>query len=78
MLKISATILTLATERGKSKTICPSEVARQLFPDNWRTHMEDVQKAAFELRSKGKVRILQKGIEVEGTEVVGPIRIQIV
>lgn len=76
-LKISETILLLATQRGRAKTICPSEVARQLSPDDWRTHMEEVRKAAFILRDEGKVRIMQKGADVAGSEVVGPIRIQI-
>lgn len=76
-LTISETILMLAAERGREKTICPSEVARQLSAADWRKYMEEVRKAAFELRDKGKVRILQKGSEVTGREVVGPIRIQI-
>jgi len=39
--------------------------------------MKEVRKEAFLLRDAGKVRILQKGAEVAGSEVVGPIRIQI-
>lgn len=74
---ISETILLLAAQRGRRKTICPSEVARALFPDGWRTHMQEIRTTAFELRDAGKVRILQKGIEVVGSEAVGPIRIQI-
>ena len=77
MLKISETILLLAAKRGKDKTICPSEVARELSPDNWRRHMKAIRKIAFELRDAGKVLIMQKGREVKGSEVVGPIRIQI-
>ncbi len=76
-MKIGETILLLATQRGRSKTICPSEVAREFSPGDWRTYMKEVGKAAFELRDRGKVRIMQKGVEVRGTEVVGPIRIQI-
>jgi hypothetical protein len=77
MLTISDTILLLATERGKDKTICPSEVARELSPDDWRMYMKEIRKIAFELRDAGKVLIMQKGSEVAGSEVVGPIRIQI-
>lgn len=76
-MKISETILLLATQRGKDKTICPSEVAREISPDDWRTYMREVRKEAFVLRDAGKVRIMQKGAEVAGSEVVGPIRIQI-
>jgi hypothetical protein len=76
-LKISETILLLATQRGRDKTICPSEVARELSPDDWRTYMKEIRKIAFELRDAGKVRIMQRGTEVAGSEVIGPIRIQI-
>ncbi len=76
-MKISETILSLAAKRGKDKTICPSEVARQLHPDDWRMYMNEIRKTAFELRDAGKVLIMQKGREVAASEVVGPIRIQI-
>jgi hypothetical protein len=75
---ISTAILTLAEERGADKTICPSEVARQLYPDDWRKYMPEIRKIAFALRDAGKVMITQKGNEVLGNEVVGPIRIKIV
>ena len=67
----------LAAKRGKDKTICPSEVARELSADDWRKYMKEIRKTAFELRDAGKVLIMQKGREVEGNAVVGPIRIQI-
>lgn len=76
---ISAKILEIARQRGPSKTFCPSEVARALFPSNWRSKMEAVRISAFQLAGKGKVRILQGGAEVpEPEQVKGPIRIQIV
>ena len=77
MLNISETILLLAAKRGKDKTICPSEVARELSLGDWRRYIKEVRKTAFELRDAGKVLIMQKGREVAGNEVVGPIRIQI-
>lgn len=77
LLKISETILLLAAQRGKDKTICPSEVARKLNSDHWRPYMKEIRKIAFELRDEDKVVIMQKGNEVTGSEVVGPIRIQI-
>ena len=67
----------LAAQRGRDKTICPSEVARKLSPNDWRTYMKEIRKIAFELRDAGKVLIMQKGNEVAGSEVVGPIRIRI-
>ncbi len=76
-MSVSATILVLASERGNDKTICPSEVARMLWPGKWRDHMEEVKSAAFALRDEGKVQISQKGREVADNKVKGPIRIRI-
>ena len=77
-MKLTKAIIEQATERGKDKTICPSEVARKLWPDDWRDHMEEVRRAAFELRENGQVIITQKGKLVTGNDAVGPIRIKIV
>lgn len=74
---VSKTILVLAAERGNDKTLCPSEVARLVWPDEWRNRMEEVRLAAFALRDEGKVQISQKGREVTDNEVKGPIRIRI-
>lgn len=76
-MNIAATILELSAKRGKDKTICPSEVARILWPEDWRNYMEKIRKTAFALRDEGKVVITQKGNEVSGNEVAGPIRIRI-
>lgn len=77
LMSVPTTILALAAARGSDKTICPSEVARTLWPEGWRTHMEEVRTAAFALRDEGKIQILQKGKEVPGTVVKGPLRIRI-
>jgi hypothetical protein len=76
-LTIAEEILLLAEQRGKDKTICPSEVARKLSANDWRSYMEEIRKTAFELRDAGKIVIMQKGNEIAGSEVVGPIRIRI-
>lgn len=75
---ISQTILNIATERGPDKTICPSEVARAMFPDNWRKHMDEVREVAVDLQRQGKVTITQKGNPVDVNHIKGPIRIKIV
>jgi hypothetical protein len=54
-------ILELAQERGPEKSTCPSEVARVLFPADWRKHMAAVRAAAIELYYSGEVVITQKG-----------------
>ncbi|GAB2683989.1 hypothetical protein GCM10027037_01300 [Mucilaginibacter koreensis] len=71
-------ILQMATERGTDKTICPSEVARALFPVNWRNHMDEIRDAAFELRDTKQVMITQKGEVQTNNNLKGPIRIRII
>lgn len=76
-LTISQTILSMATQRGADKTICPSEVARAMFPANWRNHMDDIREVAIDLQQQGKVTITQKGEPVDVNYIKGPIRIKI-
>jgi hypothetical protein len=71
------TILLMASERGAEKSICPSEVARKLFPDNWETHMEEVRRVARQLHHQGDIEITQKGMVIRDLNVKGPIRIRI-
>ncbi|WP_345950945.1 DUF3253 domain-containing protein [Mucilaginibacter sp. PAMB04274] len=75
---IQERVLTMATERGADKTICPSEVARALFPANWRKHMDEVREAAVALQQQGKVVITQKGEPVNVNHIKGPVRIKII
>lgn len=74
---LSETILTTATQRGPEKSTCPSEIAREMFPDDWRKHMQEVRDAAVDLHKKGKVVITQKGQPVDVDNIKGPVRIKI-
>ncbi|TLV03980.1 DUF3253 domain-containing protein [Dyadobacter luticola] len=76
--KIASTILSTASDRGADKSTCPSEIARMLFPDDWRKHMEEVREVAIDLHNKGNVVITQKGIPVDVNAIKGPVRIKIV
>jgi hypothetical protein len=75
--EILPAILAMATQRGADKSTCPSEIARLLFPDDWRKHMKDVVDVAIELHNQGKVAITQKGIPIDVNHIKGPIRIKI-
>lgn len=71
---IRAAILTLALERGRAKTLCPSEAARALSPD-WRVLMGDVRRVAATMASAGELSVTQKGREVDAGTARGPIRL---
>jgi hypothetical protein len=69
-------ILELVSERGASKTICPSEAARALAGDqDFRPFMERVREAAGTLAADGRVEVTQKGRPVTISEARGPVRI---
>ena len=75
--KISETILLIATQRGSEKSTCPSEIARMLFPGDWRKHMKNIRDVAIDLHTQGKVVITQKGRAIDVNHIKGPIRIKI-
>ena len=74
---IQEAILETAAERGPNKTTCPSEIARALFPADWRQHMAEVQTEAIALQKMGKVEITQGGKPVDPNNIKGPVRIKI-
>jgi hypothetical protein len=57
-------------------TICPSEVARALFPDDWRPQMERVREAARRLVASDEIEITQGGRPVDPDHARGPIRLR--
>ena len=76
-LNIPQAVLATAVQRGVDKSTCPSEIARLLFPGDWRRHMKEIVKVAIELQRQGKVLITQKGMPVDIDKIKGPIRIKI-
>jgi hypothetical protein len=75
--RLEDAILRLLDERGAGKTICPSDVARDMgTPDGWRELMEPVRAAARRLVGAGAVEITQRGEVVDVDGVRGPIRIR--
>ncbi|QYU71175.1 DUF3253 domain-containing protein [Leptolyngbya sp. 15MV] len=76
---IAEEILRRTAERGPAKSICPSEVARGLEPDeaSWRRLMPRVREAAAALARDGRVEILRKGKPVDPAEEIrGVIRLR--
>jgi len=69
-------IFDAAEARRPEGTICPSEVARSLWPDEWRDHMDEVRQAAGRLCSLELLQVMQRGKPVEPEHAVGPIRLQ--
>lgn len=72
--EISAAILSTAIHRGAEKSTCPSEIARMLFPDDWRGHMRRVLAVAIDLHKRGDIVITQRGVPVDVEHIKGPVR----
>ena len=76
---IEREILRQTAERGPGKSICPSEVARALAPEEeaWRRLMGPVRAAAIRLARDGRVQVLRKGKPVDpAAEIRGVIRLR--
>ena len=63
-------------QRGPDASICPSEVARQLRPDDWRPLMHPVRQAAVRLAGTGQIQILRKGKPIDPAVMRGVVRLQ--
>ncbi len=75
--ELESTIVSLLQKRGRGKTICPSEAARKVRPDDWREWMERTRMAARRLVAAGKLEICQKGRVVDPSTARGPIRLRL-
>ena len=74
---LEAAILTLLSQRSGGKTICPSEAARLVRPQDWEELMEPARRAARRLVSTHTIEIVQQGRVVDGSRAKGPIRLRL-
>lgn len=72
--RIAAAIRALVRRRGKS-SICPSDVARTVGGDEWRSLMPEVRRVAAVLADEQRVIVTQKGEPVGIRTARGPVRI---
>ena len=72
---LEESVMRLLKERGRGKTICPSEAARDVFPDDWRGQMEAARMAVRRLIVDGKVVVKQKGKVVDASTAKGAVRV---
>lgn len=73
--RLAATMRTLLRHRDPASTICPSDAARVVAGDRFRTVMDDARRVAAGLREAGVVVTTQKGADVDPVDAHGPIRI---
>ncbi len=76
--RIEERLLALVAARGPGKTICPSEVARDIggpHPEGWSPLMTPVRQVAVRLMKQGRVAIMRKGRVVDPDDFRGVYRI---
>jgi hypothetical protein len=57
-------------------TVCPSDAARAVAPDDWRRLMDPAREAARRLVAAGEAEITQGGKVVDLDTARGPIRVR--
>ena len=73
--RIRAEILHQCEKRAPDRTICPSEVARALWPSDWRDHMGEVRDVGTEMARASEIQITQRGLLRDPhDEILGAIR----
>lgn len=73
---LEAAITSLLDARPATATICPSEAARLVRPDDWRELMEPARRAARRMVARGELQITQGGRVVDPSTAKGPIRLR--
>ncbi|MEM0967549.1 MAG: DUF3253 domain-containing protein [Verrucomicrobiota bacterium] len=75
--RIEDAIHDLLSQRKAGGTICPSEVARRLYPqEEWRSKMTRVREVAFAMVESGRIEITQGGKVVDARNTKGAIRLR--
>jgi hypothetical protein len=69
-------IIYLLAIRGGA-TICPSEAARRVSPEDWRPLMDRTRAAARRLHHAGQIHVTQRGEIVDPESARGPIRLRL-
>ncbi|MDE3176916.1 MAG: DUF3253 domain-containing protein [Pseudomonadota bacterium] len=78
---LAATLLALCVEAGPARTVCPTDVARAFAQARnedalgWRSHLQDVRRAAVRLAGEGRLVIYRKGKPVDPDDFRGVYRL---
>lgn len=77
--RLAAAISALACHRSPGATICPSDAARAVGGDRWRSLMDEARAAARDLAAQGQVEVTQRGAPIDAAGPWrGPVRIRAV
>lgn len=74
--ELTNSILSAVEERASTGTVCPSEIARSLWPEEWRNHLEEIRQVASQLSAAELLQVTQRGRQVELSNCTGPVRLK--
>ena len=74
-MDVTEAILTLVEARGPGKTICPTDAARAVDPENWRKHLSEVRAVAVKLALAERISVYRKGRVVDPRAFRGVYRL---
>lgn len=74
---IETAIFEKLSARDAGKSICPSEVAKDLQPEQWRRLMPRVRAIALGLMRQGRLTITKKGKVIDPGAFRGVIRLRL-
>lgn len=74
--RLEQAISGLLQQRSTGATICPSEAARAVDPEDWRALMPAARATAGRMAAAGEVEVTQGGQVVDVATVKGPVRIR--
>lgn len=78
---LAATLLALCAETGAARTICPTDAAKAYASARgedglaWRSHLQEVRRAAVRLAREGRLVIYRKGKPVDPDDFRGVYRL---
>lgn len=70
-------ILTFTKKKGVEKSVSASEVAKDLFSDVWKDHVDEVRTMADELQNEKLISKSQDGEEIRVDKASGSIRLSL-
>lgn len=73
--RLASVIRTLLRHRDADKTICPSDAARVVGGEEWRSLMPLAREVAAELATAGEIEVRQRGEAVDINTAKGPVRL---
>ena len=74
--RLEEAVVQLLDARARSASICPSEAARRVRPDDWEEWMERTREAGRRLAVTGIVEFTQNGRRVDPSRARGALRIR--